>query len=162
MHLAAAVICMFSDAPKCGIPLSFWLTVQFMFLTIESGLMELRERMQASLYWSSTENRLKRKCSMGLLVSIKELSEISWQIYGATLYFSSDSDGCSEENQAFMIVFVLFLIMAALKVVLMSCVVCFISIALIARKLKRRNERSASKDILRSLARIKYSALSIG
>lgn len=57
---------------------------------------------------------------------------------------------------------VIFLVLSALKQVLFVCVLCFICIAKIARKLKRHNERSASKEILRSLARIKYSAISIG
>jgi len=135
MHMMAAVICLFSETPKCGIPLGIWLGVQFVFLILESGLMELRERMQASLYWSDTENRCARKCVTTIIVAAKELSEIYWQIYGASLYFSNDSDGCSDENQALMIVFVIFLVVAALKIVLVSCVCCFVVIALAARKL---------------------------
>ena len=45
MHLIAAICCLISSNESCGIPLSFWLAVQFIFLTLESALMELRERM---------------------------------------------------------------------------------------------------------------------
>eukprot|EP00353_Schmidingerella_taraikaensis_P006336 CAMPEP_0185578462 /NCGR_PEP_ID=MMETSP0434-20130131/12949_1 /TAXON_ID=626734 ORGANISM="Favella taraikaensis, Strain Fe Narragansett Bay" /NCGR_SAMPLE_ID=MMETSP0434 /ASSEMBLY_ACC=CAM_ASM_000379 /LENGTH=254 /DNA_ID=CAMNT_0028196275 /DNA_START=422 /DNA_END=1183 /DNA_ORIENTATION=- len=162
MHTIAAVICIFSETPKCGIPLSFWLAVQFMFMTLESASMELKERMQQSLYWSATSNRRCRKWITGVCGATKELSEIAWQVYGAKLYFSDESDGCSEENQGFMFVLVMFLCIAALKVILISCFLCIVVVAFGARKLKRRNERSASRDILRSLGRIKYSTLSIG
>ena len=155
-------MCIFSETPKCGIPLSMWLAVQFMFLTLESFSMEMKERMQQSLYWSSHQYRLRRKLIIGFVGAAKEISEISWQVYGMTLYFSPDSDGCSENNGGFMFVFVMFLCIAALKAILIVCVFAIIGVAFCARKLKRRQERSASRDILRSIGRIKYSALSIG
>ena len=71
-------MCIFSEIPKCGIPLGMWLAVQFMFLTLESFSMEMKERMQQSLYWSSQQNRLRRKIIIGIVGAAKELSEISW------------------------------------------------------------------------------------
>ena len=61
-----------------------------------------------------------------------------------------------------MYVMVMFLFIAAFKILLFSCVLCFLCVAFGARHLQRHKERNASKDILRSLGRIKYSALSIG
>ena len=50
--------------------------------------------MNDSEYWDFYRGR--KKCTLRTLAIFKELSELAWQIYGAKLYFSSDSDGCSE------------------------------------------------------------------
>ena len=91
---------------------------------------------------------------------VKETSELAWQVYGVTLYFSKASDGCSEENAGFMIVMVLFLVLAAIKLLVIIGVIAILIYTCIANKMKKRNERAASRGILRSLGRIKYSTLS--
>jgi len=45
LNLAAAVCCILTPARGCGIPLAFWLSIQFLFFVVESGLLEVRERM---------------------------------------------------------------------------------------------------------------------
>merc|ERR1712060_469363 len=115
--------------------------------------------MRNNLWWSQGHRGL-RKCLETFILTVKELAEGSWLIYGMTLYFSSESDGCSDENQGFMIVMLLFLIIGALKLILIVVVICILISIAVNSRLKRRNERNASKDILRSLAKTKYSALS--
>ena len=137
-----------------------WLSVAFAFMIVETLLMEMRERFQSSDYWS--EHRNRSKCITYLTVFMKEVAEYSWQIYGAVLYFSKESDGCSDENGGFMFIMVLFLIMSAFKLLLVLVVIGILSYVLLSQRLKRRSDRAASKDILRSLAKIKYSALSLG
>jgi len=90
-------------------------------MIIESFQIELKDRMNGSLYWD--EFRSRKKCILGSFSSIKELSEVGWSIYGISLYLSSESDGCSEENAGFMFVMLMFLIMAALKVILLVVIV---------------------------------------
>ena len=46
LHLAAAIMCLFTETPKCNIPLKYWLSGQFIFLLLESASMELKDRMQ--------------------------------------------------------------------------------------------------------------------
>lgn len=55
-----------------------------------------------------------------------------------------------------------FLVLAAIKIVLLVIVLFIMCCVFASRHLKRRNERSASKDILRSLTTIKYRALGFG
>ena len=93
---------------------------------------------------------------VGLLVGLKEVGEYVWCVYGAILYFSKDSEGCSDENGALIMLMAFFLIIAALKIVLLVIVLGFMCCVFMSRHFKRRNERSASKDILRSLTKIKY------
>jgi hypothetical protein len=61
---------------------------------LEGFTVEMRERMNTSIYWS--ENRSRKKCIVGTICAIKELFEVSWQIYGIILYFSKEADGCSD------------------------------------------------------------------
>lgn len=86
--------------------------------------------------------------------AVKETSELSWQVYGVTLYFSKESDGCSDENAGFMIVMALFLVLAAIKLIVILAVIGILFAHCIASKMKKRNERAASRGILRSLGRI--------
>ncbi len=81
MNVLGAFACLVATIEDCHIPLGFWLTVQFMFLFAETLLMEMRERMGANRYWQV--NRRQKKWLTGILVGIKEISEYSWQIYGA-------------------------------------------------------------------------------
>ena len=151
---------MVTDQPSCGIPLARWLSFQFFFMILESYTVEMRERMGHSVYWN--ENRTRKKWVIGIIVFIKEVCEVSWQIYGLTLYLSKESDGCSEENQGLVIILVLFLVLGAFKLLLIFIVLLVFFIASMSQRLRRKREKNASKDILRSLGRIKYSALSIG
>jgi len=57
---------------------------------------------------------------------------------------------------------VCFLVLGALKLVLVIIVIIVLVWVHISQKLQRRGQRNASKDVLRSLSKIKYSALSIG
>ena len=62
-----------------------------------------------------------------------------------------------------MIIMVLFLVLAVIKLLVILAVLGILCLHFVANKMKKRNERAASKNILRSLGRIKYSALgSIG
>ena len=160
LHTAAAILCFVTNQPGCDIPLGLWLSVQFIFLILEGCTVEMRERMASSVYWS--ENRTRKKWIIGTVVALKEVSEVSWQIYGATLYFSKQADGCSSENSGLMVVFVLFLILGAFKLILVLVVLGILAFVAVSDRLRRRRQKDASKDILRSLAKIKYSALSIG
>lgn len=54
---------------------------------------------------------------------------------------------------------VMFLIIAAIKILVILFAVFILCYHFIARKMQQRNEKAASKNILRSLGRIKYSAL---
>ena len=60
-----------------------------------------------------------------------------------------------------MFVMLMFLILAMLKLLLLLVIIGIMMYMCIMRRRQRANERSASKDILRSLGRVKYSALSI-
>ena len=150
-------MCISSETPKCGIPLSMWLSVCFVFHLLENLGMEARERMRLSIYWS--ERRGLRKLVTGFIGGLKECGEMAWMIYGLTLYFSPDSDGCSDENRGFMVIMVIFLILAACKILLIGLVMIILVIIYCGRRMQRRNARNASKDILRSLGRIPYSSL---
>ena len=61
-----------------------------------------------------------------------------------------------------MFVMLMFLILAILKFILVLVIIGILIYVCTRIRLQRRNERSASKDILRSLGRVKYSALSLG
>jgi len=50
--------------------------------------------MNTSVYWS--ENRSRKKWTVGVICAVKEVLEVSWQIYGVMLYFSKESDGCND------------------------------------------------------------------
>ena len=58
-----------------------------------------------------------------------------------------------------MMVMVMFLILAAIKILVVLGAILVLCYHLIMLKLQRRNEKAASRSILRSLGRIKYSAL---
>ena len=159
LHIVATLLCLFSDIKKCSIPLGFWLAGVFTFVTIETLNVEMRDRMNSSLYWDT--RRGAKKWILTVIGVTKELSELAWMIWGATMYFSSESDGCADENWGFMFLMLFFLIYAALKIVIIfvaigvACFFCY------RRQRQRYNERAASSDILRSLSQVKYSALSI-
>ena len=57
-------------------------------------------------------------------------------------------------------VMVMFLILAAIKILVILAAILLLCYTLVMHKLQKRNERAASRNILRSLGRIKYSALS--
>ena len=157
MNFFCIIMCLTSETPKCGIPLSMWLSVCFVFHLLENLGMEARERMRLSIYWS--EHRGLRKLVSWAIGGLKECGEMAWMIYGLTLYFSPESDGCSDENVGFMVIMVLFLILAACKILLIGVVIIILFIIYCGRRMQRRNARNASKDILRSLGRIPYSSL---
>ena len=114
------LLCLFADIKKCNIPLGFWLAGVFFFVIVETFLAEMRDRMNSNLYWD-TRRRLK-KWIVGLSGIAKEVGDMAWQIWGATMYFSSESDGCSEENWGFMFMMVFFIVYAAIKIVAL-CIV---------------------------------------
>jgi len=61
---------------------------------LEGFTVELRERMNASIYWS--ENRSQKKWIVGTICTVKEVFEVTWQVYGTVLYFSKEAEGCSD------------------------------------------------------------------
>ena len=119
----------------------------------------MRERMRESLFWQAN-NALRRR-TIFKVVGVKEAIEISWQIYGATIYFSDRAYQCKEQNGFFMIFMGIFLIIGCIKVFLLLIAVMILIYIKIRARLRRRNQQSASKSILRSLALIKYSALDL-
>ena len=136
MNFFCIILCLTSETPKCGIPLSMWLSVCFVFHLLENLGMEARERMRLSIYWS--ERRGLRKFVTGSIGGLKEIGEMAWMIYGLTLYFSPDSDGCSDENVGFMVIMVLFLILAACKILLIIVVIIIMCLIYGGRRLQRR------------------------
>lgn len=84
--------------------------------------------MHNSVYWA--EYRARKRWLLVGVIGSKELGEYSWQIYGLTLYFSDASDGCSDENYGFMFVFVMFLVLAIIKIVLIALVISILCFAL--------------------------------
>ena len=58
-------------------------------MIVENGTLEMRERLQSSLYWRV--HRTQRKLLVAAVVGFKEVSEFAWQIYGCCLYFSKDA-----------------------------------------------------------------------
>mmetsp|Transcript_19037 Transcript_19037/g.25760 ORF Transcript_19037/g.25760 Transcript_19037/m.25760 type:complete len:118 (-) Transcript_19037:123-476(-) len=82
-------------------------------------------------------------------------------VYGACLFFSDEANGCSKTVPWEMILIGTILFFGALKVIILIIACITMTIVISCRKLKKRNERSASRDILRKLSKIKYSALEI-
>ena len=113
-------MCFATDTSACEVPLGVWLGIQFLLLILEGFTIEMRERMKDSLYWN--ENRRFRNQVVYTVVGLKEIMEVSWQIYGVILYFNRNPDQCYEQVGWFVIVMILFLLLGALKVVLLVIV----------------------------------------
>ena len=129
------------------------------FFILEGVLIEFRERMKTNMYWN--QNREKRNKVIFCIVGLKEFLETSWQIYGAIIYFSKDAENCSKENEWDMTMMSIFLFIGAIKICLLMLVLIILTYIGVRHLCKRNKEKSASKNILRSLSKIKYSALSI-
>jgi hypothetical protein len=83
-----------------------------------------------------------------------------WVIYGSTLYWSEKAEGCGDENRGYMIIMLMFILLGFFKVLLFVVFLGVIAWVAIQRKIKRRNDRLASVSVLRSLQRVRFSALS--
>lgn len=132
MLVVCVILGIFADVRKCGIPLGFWLAGSFFFIIFETLNYEMRDRMNNSVYWDS--HRGLKKCILGISGLTCSLGDMAWMIWGMTMYFSKDSDGCSEENWGFMFLMVMFLIYASLKICIVLVVLGIISYFGIARQ----------------------------
>jgi len=141
---------MLSDNPEeCGIPLNLWLGVYFLFLAAESVVLELRKRLQDSMYWQ-VRTTLRKVISTSISVA-KELGDCSWIIYGATLYWSKNADHCSDVSSSMMFCMLMFILLGLLKILLFGVVGCIVIYILIKRRFKKRNARNQSVQVLRGL-----------
>ena len=115
--------------------------------------------MKANDYWQA--NRQKMKKTIVIIVGTKELFETAWQIYGATLRFSKEMEYCGDDGHYLTTLMTIILIVGAFKLLLLVIIGLILIYVGISKVLLRRKERSASKEILRTLSKIKYSALAI-
>ena len=113
-------MCFVTDTSRCEVPLGLWLGIQFLLLIVEGFTIEMRERMRESIYW--TENRRIRIRVIYAVVGTKEVMEVFWQVYGVMIYFNRNADQCYEQVGWFVIIMVLFLLLGAFKVLLISIV----------------------------------------
>ena len=113
-------MCFVTDTSRCEVPLGLWLGIQFLLLIVEGFTIEMRERMRESIYW--TENRRIRIRVVYTVVGTKEALEVFWQVYGVMIYFNRNADQCYEQVGWFVIIMVLFLLLGAFKVLLISIV----------------------------------------
>ena len=113
-------MCFATDTSACEVPLGLWLGIQFLLLILEGFTIEMRERMRESIYWN--ENRGLRTRVIYMVVGIKEIMEVSWQVYGVIIYFNRNADQCYDQVGWFVIVMAIFLLLGAFKVVLLSIV----------------------------------------
>lgn len=157
MHLTACIIVLFVETPGCGIPLTTWLSVYFYLLVVEALLVEFKGRMYNSIYYSN--HRRQRKIIGNSVTFLKEFCEAAWVIYGITLYYSDDEEGCSDQNRGFIIIMVMFLVLGVLKLVLILIAAIIVLYLTISNRLRNRNRRSASVQVLRSIQKIRYSSL---
>ena len=161
MNIGSLSICALLPMHNCGIPLSLWLTVMFIFVCLDILIREMNQRMKNNSYWTIPANRRLKKYLTRIIVSLKEISEIGWATYGVFLYFSPQSDGCSDKNRGFMALMMMLLVLSGIKLVII--IISLFALCILAWKShqRRRDIRTASNSILRSLARIKYSTLSL-
>ena len=90
-------------------------------MAVETLLLEMRERLQSSDYW--IERRARSTCITCASIFFKEVAEYAWLIYGVVLYFSDESEGCSDEAGGFMLIMLLFLILCALRLLLVLLII---------------------------------------
>lgn len=94
-------------------------------LMFETWLLEMRERMGDSNYWHS--RRKLRKCLTNGTIIAKEVFDLSWIIYGSTLYWSDAATDCNNETNGFITIMFLFILIGFFKIVLFG-IVCVILI----------------------------------
>ena len=94
MYMFGAFLCLFADIKQCGIPLGFWLAGVWSLNVIDMFLSEVSDRMKNSVFWDL--RRRSRKWILLAAFSTKLLTEMTWYVWGAIMYFSSESDGCSD------------------------------------------------------------------
>ena len=157
MHATASLIVLFVDTPGCQIPLTTWLSVYFFLLCIETMTMEYRGRMHNSPYYQ--HYRLRRKIIQNGMVVVKEVCEALWVIYGITLYYSDKEQGCADENRGFIIIMAMFLLLGVLKLVLFVIVLGIMIYITVQSKLRKRSQRNASVQVLRSIQKIRFRSL---
>ena len=131
MYLFCAFLCLFADIRQCGIPLGFWLAGVWCLNVFDMCLSEVSDRMKNSVFWDL--RRRSRKWILLAAFSTKLLTEMTWYFWGAIMYFSSESDGCSDKNFWLVFLMVFILILAALKILAMLfyigmlCYICFLN-----------------------------------
>lgn len=158
LNFFAALAVLASDDKECGIPVTTWLGVYFFMLMFEVWQTEMRQRMSDSHYWNS-RRKLKKVLVNGGII-IKEMFDLAWVIYGSTLYWSEAAKGCGKNGSGFMTVMFLFIFLGLIKIFLFVVVLVVIGYIMVQRKLKKRNDRLASVDVLRSLQSVRFNALS--
>ena len=89
-----ALLFLVKPEPGCNIPAGIWLSIQFLFLIVEGIIIEVRERLRSSIYWS--ERSAQRKKLEIAIVAPKETIEMMWTLFGFFLFLSHDSIGCGD------------------------------------------------------------------
>ena len=92
-------------------------------------------------------------------VVLKETAELCWNVYGMILFLSLRKEYCDWDNSAMLVVMRLFLAIAIMKVFMMLILAIAFCIYLGYKYYKKRNRQSASRRVIKSLVRIKYSVL---
>ena len=101
-----------------------------MMLMFETWQMEMGQRMGDSHYWNA--RRKARKVILNGGIIVKETIDLSWIIYGSTLYWSDAANGCNgKDGSGFMTIMFLFIIIGLLKIVLFVVVLGIIAYILI-------------------------------
>jgi len=112
-----------------------------------------------SLYWQV--NRCHRKVFLGIVVGIRETIEMVWIIIGTFTFWNKDAreTKCAEANWLPLVFIDIILCFGMVKLFMIG-ILCVIMASFCFGKCKRkRNERSRSKAILRSLQTVRFSAL---
>ena len=94
--------------------------------------------MNDSHYWNS-HRKLKKVFVNGGLIC-KEIFDLSWVIYGSTLYWSDKAKDCDKNGSGFMTVMFLFIIIGMVKILLFIVVILIVVYIVIQRKIKRRSD----------------------
>ena len=130
------------EAEDCEIPLNGWIAGFYFFQTLDIIFEELRGRLTESQYYDIF--RLRRNILRNGLLGLEGISTTAWTIYGLTLYFSSDSDGCSDENAGLVILMVLLLIIGGLRFICFWIGLGIMAYMVITRRTQRRRLMNAS------------------
>ena len=157
LHCFCAMAMLISNDQACDIPLNMWLGVYFIMLMFETWQIEMRQRMNDSHYWNSQRKLKKIVTYSGFIV--KETFDLSWIVYGSTLYWSDAAKECDKSGNGFMTVMFLFIIIGMVKILLCVIVLFIVIYIVIQRKIQRRSDQLASVNVLRSLQQVRFNAL---
>ena len=154
------VIMLTIDFKTCDpTPVKRWIGVYFMVITAELFIQEMKDRMSESLYWQT--NRRFRKRLTYFIAITKEIVDYIWIVYGIMIFWTGPPrpDKCTNEFYFTFWMINLFIVLGLMKLALYGFVALVFLYIAIQRCRARQNERRQSVDILRSLSRVRFSAL---